>query len=143
MWQEVCARLNEEFGRRRSVAQCYVQLRAKDKRAAALATGRAAKAEAEAPVAQVDALESSRSASATSLFSLPVHSDALTAFGGNGSLDTDRDDGDNFDPAPEAVGRVDSDGGGLLSYGLPTQVVAERLQKQQWAPLDSKPALRP
>ena len=59
--------------------------------------------------------------------------------GGDGGLDTDRDD-DVGDPMEEEVGLVDafdenSDGGELLSEGLRTQVHAALLQKQQWAPL--------
>ena len=149
VWEEVRARLNEEFGRRRSVAVCYRQVRASDKRADALVAERTADpvAAAEAPVAHVDAHEPSQSASASSIFSLPTHPDAHTAFGGDGGLDTDSDDDDG--DLAEEVRLVDafdenSDGGELLSDGLPTQVHAAHLPKQQWAPLGPfKPLLHP
>ena len=105
IWQEVCARLNEEFGRRRSVQVCYLQARARDKRADVLAADRTpnavADAEADALAAHVDAHEAGRGASASSLFSLPAFGNAH-AFGGGGSLDANYD-GDGGDDGADFV----------------------------------------
>ena len=146
LWEEVCDRLNQEFGRRRSVQACYLRSRTRGERADALDVDRAADAvegpgaEAESQVAHVDAHVSGRSASAWTNF---IHSDALTAFGGDGGLDIISND-DAVSPA-ENLGAVDTLYENLerelLSDGLPTQVA--RLQKQQWEPLDLNQLLRP
>ena len=169
MWEEVCAWLNEEFGRSRSVQMCYLKARANDafaykhvatvledpETAAAHVDGLAPESSRSQSASQTQSPNRSRSASTStsSIFRLPEHPNAHIAFGND--IESDVDSSPVAGEASKAnclrpldvieVIDLDTepDDGELQSDEQPTPAHAAPLQKQQWAPLGpSKPLLQ-
>lgn len=147
MWKEVRSRLNEEFGRRRSVHMCYLKAKAND--ALAFEHVAAAVAAAEAAAAHVEENESSQSQSASqsrspsastrasSIFSPPAHPNTHKAFGvegdgdgdGNGDPTVEKAPLENCSLLPDVIEIFDMDDYKPLSDGRLTQEHTAFLQK--------------